>query len=385
MEQLPAELLAGGVLRRLDSRSLGRVACTSRAIHRLASADEAWRPLLLAQGVTAAGLALWKRQRRPTHEQQQVAPVAEEEAAAGEDGPGESSASLMQLFAFADRYHEALEFEVLSHRPSRRGSGGHWNACLEFANPWPVPVWTFFATRSWPRHGGSASPVEESVQLASESGSCCAEGFAAMSDVGRGEVILLHLLPLSTGAERDFGFSASTAYAIPRHPDHIYGCCLPAGAHAERLVSIGEHAGLGYSEEDEEADCFPLDVVQAVNVRINGVPVESSCPYDLASSGGAIVPTTRPTSTVDIGADFDWERRARTPEPQAEPEPQPETAVGADTVEPEKATPASDAGTAPAAGQWDLDDDLAHVVTFKGAQMLTYDVIRRSVAYRSIP
>ena len=98
MDLLPAELLAAGVLSRLDPRSLGRVACTSRAVQRLACADDAWRPLLLAQGMTTAGITLW----------QEGTPA---------DAQGKRP-SLMQLFAFADRYHEALEFEVLSHRPS---------------------------------------------------------------------------------------------------------------------------------------------------------------------------------------------------------------------------------------------------------------------------
>lgn len=109
MELLPAELLAAGVLSRLDARSLGRVACVSVAIHKLAIADEAWRPLLLKQGLTESGLALWQRQ--------QLQP------------------SLMQLFAFADRYHEALEFEVLSYKKMPRRADGAFHACLEFANP----------------------------------------------------------------------------------------------------------------------------------------------------------------------------------------------------------------------------------------------------------
>ena len=152
MPWLPAELLASAILSRLDARSLSCVALASRAVHRLATADAAWRALLLAQGFTAQGLALWQ-------------------------GEGEQRPSLMKLFAFADRYHEALEFEVLSHRHSS------FHATLEFCNPWSTRVFTFFASHRWPAEqqrvaDGEGDKLVETVQLDPAGESCCAEGFA---------------------------------------------------------------------------------------------------------------------------------------------------------------------------------------------------------------
>jgi hypothetical protein len=129
----------------------------------------------------------------------------------------------MQLFAFADRYHEALEFEVLSYKKMPRQTGGAFHACLEFANPWSVPVWTFFASHHIPAmppavaaadttaaadgadvEGAAATDMEAlALELMDSSdadggASCCCEGFAATSDVGRGEVVLMHLLAVPT-------------------------------------------------------------------------------------------------------------------------------------------------------------------------------------------
>eukprot|EP01043_Picozoa_sp_COSAG02_P017107 COSAG02_NODE_769_length_17369_cov_8.151013_5_plen_387_part_00 len=386
MELLPAELLAAGILSRLDSRSLGRVACTSRAVRRLASADGAWRPLLLEQGMTNAGIALWQDEDEAIH-----------------GGGQQTRPPLMRLFAFADRYHEALEFEVLSHRPSRTGTGGHWNACLEFANPWPKNVWTFFASHSWVRQSTPAEHVE-TVQLADIPGACSAEGFAATFE-RRGEVVLLHLQPASL--HRDFGFCASTSYGVPRHPDHIIGVLLPPGAHAERLVSIGEHAGLGFQQQDKDAECFHLEVVQAEDVQINGIPIANACPFDLASTGGAIVPTTRATPTVDTGPAFDWgARKIEKPAAGLAAEPQPAQPVVADadnkasdgeqaearsiavsTAEEGSCSSTSTTSNSNSAtgSSWELDEDAGCVIDCKGALCLSYKVLRRSVAFRSIP
>jgi hypothetical protein len=313
--------------------------------------------------MTNAGIALWQGDTHGSAQDKQP--------------------SLMRLFAFADRYHEALEFEVLSHRASRTGTGGHWNACLEFANPWPAHVWTFFASHSWARQSMPTANVE-SVQLSGAKGVCTAEGFAATFE-RRGEVVLLHLQPACLG--RDFGFCSSTSYGVPRHPDHIIGVLLPPGAHAERLVSIGEHAGLGFQQQEEDDECFRLDVVQAQDVRINGTPIADACPFDLASTGGAIIPTTRATPTVDTGTAFDW--GARTIEKlAAEPQPTP-SSLGAAADNSTAADDQAEARLTAAKGlygssSWQLDEDAGCVIDCSGATCLSYQVLRRSVAFRSI-
>ena len=66
METLPAELLVAGLMSRLDAHSLGRLCCTSRTIHSIGATDEAWRPLLLRQGVTQLGMSLWQADGGPS-------------------------------------------------------------------------------------------------------------------------------------------------------------------------------------------------------------------------------------------------------------------------------------------------------------------------------
>ena len=83
MQALPAELLVSHLLTKLDARSLSRVAMTSSAVHKLASDDQAWRQQLQSQGMRPLGMTHWPH-------------------------------SLMSLFVFSDRLHEALEFEVAS-------------------------------------------------------------------------------------------------------------------------------------------------------------------------------------------------------------------------------------------------------------------------------
>ena len=224
----------------------------------------------------------------------------------------------------------------------------------------------------------------ESVQLSGAKGVCTAEGFAATFE-RRGEVVLLHLQPACLG--RDFGFCSSTSYGVPRHPDHIIGVLLPPGAHAERLVSIGEHAGLGFQQQEEDDECFRLDVVQAQDVRINGTPIADACPFDLASTGGAIIPTTRATPTVDTGTAFDW--GARTIEKlAAEPQPTP-SSLGAAADNSTAADDQAEARLTAAKGlygssSWQLDEDAGCVIDCSGATCLSYQVLRRSVAFRSI-
>eukprot|EP01052_Picozoa_sp_SAG31_P056541 SAG31_NODE_16243_length_717_cov_0.914239_1_plen_142_part_10 len=139
LDTLPAELLASAILSCLDARALGQVAVTNRAVHRLATADEAWRPLLLLLGFTAQGLRLWQ-----------------ESGAAAQ--PGRRAPSLMQLFALADRYHEALEFEVLSHRNGHYLIYGHYLIiiirCIIIINLGALaPQWPNF-----PRHSPHRRP-----------------------------------------------------------------------------------------------------------------------------------------------------------------------------------------------------------------------------------
>ena len=176
---------------------------------------------------------------------------------------------------------------------------------------WPTPVWTFFKTGRWPALATTAAADVESLALdpgdADGGGaSCCCEGFAATGEIGRGEVVLLHLIPAPSEVQpqRELSFmpvrfsiemaafsadnstrteqrptqskfvdpplppttqsfqedaiemvqftrpdflnsstekpgtviTQATAYHLPRHPDHVHGVLLPAGAHAERLV-----------------------------------------------------------------------------------------------------------------------------------------------------
>jgi hypothetical protein len=288
MEELAAELLVA-VLVHLDTRSLVRLCCTSRAVRKAAMSDEAWRPQLLTQGVTEAGMALWQQGRL---------------GGGGSDrATTDATPRLIHLFLFADRYHEAIEFEVLSHR--RQGS---FNACLEFANVFHTSVWTFFATQAWPASAEGDDTEHVHLHASAAGAACCAEGFAVAGDVGRGEVVLLHF---AAGAARSFPalpHGVSTAYHTPRHPDHLQALCLLPGSHAQKLVTIGEHGGLGFDQGAAEPS-FCLHVVQATNVCLNGSPIECAAGHDLSSSHGAIVPTTRETPTVDTGVDFDWGRR----------------------------------------------------------------------------
>jgi hypothetical protein len=94
---------------------------------------------------------------------------------------------------------------------------------------------------------------------------------------------------------------------------------------------------------------------------------------------------------VDTGADFDWEARETTAAAVAaaatepEPEPESEPACASDGAREARLGALSAAAVTGGeqARQWELNEEGGFVVC-RGARVLTYEVIRRSVAFRSI-
>jgi hypothetical protein len=174
----------------------------------------------------------------------------------------------------------------------------------------------------------------------------------------------------------------------------VQGLCLPPGTHAERLIAIGEHPGLGYATSDEQQDgepSFALQVVQAVNVRVDGVPIAQAAGYDLTSQWGSIIPTTRETPTVDTGADFGWESRKLPMMPAPEPEPMPEPDSRADQAGLTGSASGEVLGQQGVSTEWVFQGQGTPqevLCTAEGEEtrksVLSYQVIRRSSAYRSV-
>eukprot|EP01051_Picozoa_sp_SAG22_P006455 SAG22_NODE_423_length_10665_cov_7.110543_8_plen_455_part_00 len=305
LEQLPLELLSP-VLALLAPRSLCRLAACSKAMHRHVHADEIWMPRLAAQGVTGRGMEVW-------------------------------GGTLAELYSFSNVYHEPLEAELLRCNRGRQVGGLLAHVCLEFANPWPEPVWTIFGTdEAWAAAGAADGGP---VALAAGGGSFTCEGYSCEgTTAGRGEMVLVALkvaprggATTSTKNDGDEPLQRrtfATAYGRQRSSaDSLIAVLLAPGSKADRLVTIGEHvlamggdapAG-GAEDDDAQLSELRLKVVQVLDLEVQPSDGGANCSlreeaaaqggYSLETTGGAIIPTTRPSVQIRIADEFDWGSR----------------------------------------------------------------------------
>lgn len=232
---LPSELLVRHVLPFVDSPSLGRVPRVCKEFRALADND-AWQHMLIADhGMTPLGLERYEKSR-------------------------------MSLYVFSARLHEALEFEVVTMRDSS------FTASLEFANPWPSPVWCIFSS--------CGLPLDVPLQL-------CAEGYTSKKvDTGQEEkIVLLRGWPHSTTGIGVVDVTGN-GMCVPRQ--HFLAILLPPNTVENNLISIGNHPGLGC--EDFTA---LIEVIQCTDLRVDGVPIAEHCQFDLSSTPGSTIATTR--------------------------------------------------------------------------------------------